>query len=166
MWSRLSRFYKSEMSPLLKKNVVYMFEKLDRETRDQGWATISDATGAGLSNVELDFLLFMTDVLQNHYPRGPKYNAFVDLPWILNATAKLVMSFMNEELKNSMKFIKNSELPEFIDKEYIPVHLKGTFDKEVVFIPDGVKPLEELTHSGLSADQIKKIRNTFKAELK
>ena len=143
-----------------------MFEKLDRETRDQGWAIISDATGAGLSNVELDFLLLITVILQNHYPRGPKYNAFVDLPFILNPMVGRVVSFMNEELKNATKIIKNSELTEYIDKEYIPVHLKGTFDKEVVFIPDGVKPLEELTHFELSAEQIAEIRNTFKAELK
>ena len=58
-------------------------------------------------------------------------------------------------MKNSMKFIKNSELPEYIDKEYIPVHLKGTYEKEVVFIPDGVKPMEELTQSELSNDQKK-----------
>jgi len=123
MWGRIGMYHKSELTPLIKKFLVYQFEKLDRQTSHQGWATISDSTGSGLSNIDMDFSNFMTDILQTHYPRGPKYMAVVDLPWILNATAKLVMSFMNEELKNSIKFIKKDELPQYIGTEYIPVHL-------------------------------------------
>ena len=152
MWGRIGAYHKSDLTPLIKKYLVYIFEKLDRQTSHQGWGTISDSTGSGLSNVDMDFSNFMTEVLQNYYPRGPKYMAIVDLPWILNATAKLVMSFMNEELKNCVKFIKKDELTQYINPEYIPVHLKGSYDKDMVFIPEGVKPLEQLTHIQYSAE--------------
>ena len=107
----------------------------------------------------------MTEVLQNYYPRGIKYQAVVDLPWILSATGNLMMSFMNEELKNSVKFLTSDDLHQYLDQEYIPVHLKGTYDKDMVSVPEGVKTLEELTHTQFSAEQIKKIRAAFKSEL-
>lgn len=150
----------------MKQYVIYLIEKLDSQTSHEGWATVVDSTGSGLSNVDMDFIKFMIEILQTYYPRGHKYIAVVDLPWILNATAKLIVSFMNEELKTRMKFTKKEELTQYMDCQCIPIHLKGSYDKDLVVIPEGVNTLEQLSHTKLSADQIKKIHSIFKSELK
>ena len=165
IWVKINAFHKSELTPLIKKFMVYITEKLDRQTSNQGWATVIDFTGASLFDVDLDFNKFVIDVHENYYPRGEKYTIAVDMPWILNATSKQVMSFMNEESKNSLKFLKSEELPQYIDPEQIPVQLKGKYDKDMFVIPKCAKPLEQLTHTHYSADQIKKIRSVFKKEL-
>ena len=164
VWMRMNRFHKSDLTPMLKQYVVYVFEKCDRETTNQGWAIVADSNGAGLSNVDMDFSNFLTDVLQTHYPRGLKYNACVDLPFILNATSKLILAFMNDELKSTVKFLKKDELTQYLEPSQIPVHLKGSYDKEIAYMPSGAKPLEQI--GGFTDDQIKKIRSAFKDELK
>ena len=125
---------------------------------------VTDNIGINLSNVDMDFTNFLTDVLQTHYPRGLKYIAVVDLPFILNATMKLIMAFMNEELKSTVKFLKKDELTQYLLPNHIPVHLKGSYDKEIEYMPSGAKPLEQI--GGFTAEQIKKIRSAFKDELK
>jgi hypothetical protein len=167
LWQSGKYFHKSaELGQMLRQYTVYQFEKLDRQTSHQGWASVSDSTDMGLSNVELDFSYFLTDVIQNYYPRGMKYMLVIDLPWILNATSKIVMAFMNEELRNSVKFIKKRELPNYLDKESIPVHLDGKNNQKLNQTPEGVKPLDQLTHTKFTSEQIKKIYSTFKSELK
>ena len=166
VWARIGRYHKSELTPLIKKYLVYWFEKLDRQNSHQGWASIIDSTGAGLSTIDIDFCFFTVEVLQNYYPRGLKYICVVDLPWILNATAKLVLSFMNEELRNCVKFIKSEELPQYVNSEQIPVHLKGTYEKDMDYVPKEVRKLEELTHTHYHPEQIKNIRSAYKTELK
>ena len=125
IWTRFNRFHKSDLTPMLKQYVVYVFEKCDRETSNQGWAQVLDSNGTGLSNVDMDFYYFLSDVLQTHYPRGPKYTAVMDLPFILNATAKLILAFMNEELKSTVKFITKDELTQYLESCHIPVSLEG-----------------------------------------
>ena len=88
----------------------------------------------------------------------------IDLPFILNATAKLILSFMNEELKSTVKFITKNELTQYLDSRHIPVHLKGSYDKQIAYMPSGAKPLEQMY--GFTAEQIKKIRFAFTKELK
>ncbi len=90
----------------------------------------------------------------------------IDLPWILNATTKIVMAFMNEELRNSIKFIKKGELPNYFYHESIPIHLDGKNNQMLNEIPEGVKPLDQLTHTKFTSQQIKKIYSTFKSGLK
>ena len=160
----MGRYHKSDLTELIKQFAVYQFEKCDSQTSNQGWAMISENSSTGLSNVDMDFNNFLTDVLQTHYPRGPKYTAVVDLPFILNATMKLVMNFMNDELKNTIKIITKDELTQYLDPSHIPVHLKGSYDKEIAYMPSDAKPLEQI--GGFTAEQIKKIKSAFKDELK
>ena len=164
LWVRFGRYHKSRLTELIKQYAVYQIEKCDSQTSYEGWAMISDNSTTGLSNVDMDFNNFLTDVLQTHYPRGPKYSAVVDLPFIMNATSKLIMAFMNEELKNIIKYITKDELTQYLESCHIPVHLKGSYDKEIEYMPSGAKPLEQI--GGFTAEQIKKIRSTFKEELK
>ncbi|XP_054153377.1 motile sperm domain-containing protein 2-like [Oppia nitens] len=167
LWTQMSHHHRcADWNQLLKQFIVYQYELLDRDQdREGGWAVVGDPTGAGLGNVEMDFNNFTVDVLQSYYPKGPKYMLVVDLPWVLTATAKLIMAFMNEHLRQTVKFIKRDELDAYVSPEYIPVHMKGgQYDKPLVQIPEGVRPLDK--HEQFTADQIKKIYSTYKSELK
>lgn len=155
--------HKSDSTVLLKHYLVYLMEKLDKQTSHQGWAIVSDCTGTNLDNVDLELWNFTKVLLEECYPRGYKYCAVVEMPWLIDGSVKLCMSWMNGESLNSIKFIKKEELSQYMDPQYIPVHLNGSYDKGFVVIPKGVKPLEQFTHIKFSADQINYIRSAFKA---
>jgi len=166
LWAIAKNVHKSaELGTLIRQYTVYQYELIDRQTSHQGWANAVDSNGMGLSNVDLDYSYFLIDVLQNYYPRGFKYMLVIDLPWILNATSKLVLAFMNEEIRKTVKFIKKDELTNYLDNDSIPVHLNGNYSNCLTTIPDGVKPLDQLSHTKFTEDQIKKIYSTFKEEL-
>jgi hypothetical protein len=165
LWGRGVRHRKcAEWTQLQKQFIVYNYERLDREYSHQGWLIVNDSTGTGLSSVDKEFSDFEMEIIQQYYPLAIKHLLVVDLPWILNATAKVLVSFMNEHLKAAYKSVKASELTQYIAPEFIPTHLKGTYSKPLVEVPEGVRPLDQ--HKEFTADQIKKILNTYKSELK
>jgi len=167
VWNVGKVMHKSaELGLLLRQFTVYQFEKADRQTSNHGWGIVNDPTDSGLSNVDLDYCYFLSDVLQSYYPHGIKYMLVVDLPWILNATSKLILAFMGEELRNTVKFIKKKDLPNYLETDSIPLHLDGNYSQSLTTIPQGVEPLEKWTHTKFTSDQIKKIYSTFKNELK
>lgn len=167
LWFQGKNHYKSaELGTLIRQFTVYQFEKLDSQTSYQGWSIVNDPTNMGLSNVDMDFSNFMIDVLQSYYPRAAKYMAVVDLPWILNATSKIIMAFMSEELRNNVKFIKKDELLNYLNADVIPKHLGGNNCNNMNKIPENAKKLTEMPDLGLTAKQIDKIYSTFKSALK
>lgn len=153
--------FKSEWAQLEKEFFVHIIDKIDRQTSHRGYAWVTDASGCGFSNVDMDFAKFMVS-LDNYFPRGQKYNLLVDLPWILSAVAKIVISLMSEEVQNSMKFISKSELTDYVSIDNIPLYLGGNFDTNLTKIPEGVKSISEMPQLGFTEDQIKSIYKTYK----
>lgn len=158
LWSWGKNHYKSDLGTLEKQFLVHHIEKLDAKTSNEGWVLVLDALNAGLSNVDMDFTKFMVIVLQDYFPRAVKHILVIDLPWVLNAFAKLILAFMSEELRNRVKFVKRAELENYISRDEIPVDSNQ--------IPDGVKPLHLLPELGFNKNQIEKIYSIYKSILK
>ncbi|XP_054160051.1 motile sperm domain-containing protein 2-like [Oppia nitens] len=146
LWLQMHRHHKCDEDKwydMAKHYIVYWLELYDRNnTHKGGWAMVSDCSQQSLSNVDMDLNSFVVNTLQSRYPKGPKYLLSIDLPWLLNFVAKIVVSFMNDELRAIYKPISSSELDGYIAPEYIPVHLTGgKYDKPLIQVPAGVKPL-------------------------
>lgn len=109
---------------MIKQLFVYHLERIDKEVSNEGWILIGDTTGAGLTNVNMDWLLFAISTLQYYYPRGPKYLIAANLPIILTTTVKAIIKFANQELKGKIKIVSKEKLKKYIDNDNTPDHLK------------------------------------------
>ena len=109
---------------MIKELTLYHIERVDSQTSNEGWLMVGDVTGTGLSNVNLDWKLFVIGTLQSYYPRGLKYIIAPNLPLILDATAQVVIAFANPEFRNRIKLISKEELREIIDDQQIPENIK------------------------------------------
>ena len=97
---------------------------LDKNVKNEGWAIVYDVTDATLANVDLDFLFFNVEVLQSYYPRGYKHVFVVNLPIILDATIRVIISISNEEMKRHYKIIGGTEMIEYLKPEHVPDQLR------------------------------------------
>ncbi|CAG2110034.1 unnamed protein product [Medioppia subpectinata] len=95
------RFRTATDAYICRSETIYQFECVDRESEREGWALAVHRTSAGLFSFDTYLYNFQTHV-HNDYPLGPNYMAVVDTPWVLKATALLVMSFMDQHLKNAV----------------------------------------------------------------
>ena len=147
----------SLMVPLFRQFMVYNFEKADRQCENQGWAIVVDASEAGISTADRANTEFGIDVMIKYFPRAVKYVAVVDQPWIFRTVLKLIISFLDEELRNLAKFITNEELTQYLHPRYIPVQLNGSHSKPLVVIPEGVTPFRQLAHKWFNEQQTRQL---------
>lgn len=113
-----------EVRWLTKQFVAHCFEKIDREAGEAGFVAITDSTGAGINNIDLEVTKFKIEVL-GYYPGGIRQYIVVSLPWLLNAIMKMIVGLMPKQLAELVTFKKASELPEIIDPVYIPDRIGG-----------------------------------------
>ena len=122
LWVNLRNLSPNER--MMKEFAVYHFERVDRQTSNEGWLIVGDTHNAGLTNVNLDVKIFLITCLQSYYPRGLKYILVPEFPIILEATVRIVLTFANQELRDRIKFMRNEELRQYLDDEQIPEYYK------------------------------------------
>lgn len=113
-----------EVRWLTKQFVAHCFEKIDRLAGDAGFIAITDSTGAGMNNIDLEVTKFKIEVL-GYYPGGIRQYVVVELPWLLNAIMKMIVGLMPKQLAELVTFKKASELSSSIDPVFIPERLGG-----------------------------------------
>lgn len=123
-WFQLNRYSPSATTKNIKLFSIYHNEKLDRQVTQEGWAVVVDCSGAGLSNVNLDYFMGVVTLFQDYYPLGVKYLLVVNLPFLIETTSKVMFQFFNEFTRKVIKFINKEELKNYMNPDLIPEHLK------------------------------------------
>ena len=158
--------HKTDLSPILKQFWVHMLEKVDSKHKNGGWSVVLWAGGAGLSNMEINHVLFMVDIYQNYFPQGMAYQLVVDMHWVLNASWKIIRNFMSEEMRKKVQLVDSQTVRQYIDDNEIPLALGGKSKKPLLRIPPGIKPLDQIKDKfGFNDKQVEKIRSAFKDAL-
>ena len=143
----------SEFNLLSKQFIAHIMEKNDTSEHRKGFVIVTDTNGSGLSNINMETFKFKIEITE-YYPEAMQANFIVDLPWLLNGVAKIIISFCDQKLKERVHFISSKDLPNFIDPELLPVELGGKREHSVE-IPDGCLNLKQLsTKLGLSEKAI------------
>ena len=149
----------SEMNLLTKQFVAHIMEKLDSSEPRKGFTLIADTNGSGISNINMDTFKFKIEIT-SYYPEALKSNLIVDLPWMLNSVAKIILSFCNQKLKERVHFINQKDLVNFVDPELIPIELGGQRDVKLV-LPEGLQTMKQLPQLGLSDKVIQTYYKSF-----
>lgn len=103
-----------------KKYTAYILDRVDRETRGDGWALCFDCTDAGISNVDMELLKFIVAALTIYYVENCRYVLTYDMPWILSSIWKIVKSWLPAEHRDAVKFASKKELSQFVKDEEVP----------------------------------------------
>lgn len=132
--------------PLFRQLKIYNFDKTDRFCKNRGWALVVDMSEAGVSITDRANTEFAVNLMVKYFPRAVKYMAVVDQPWLLRTVLRVIINFLDEELRSLAKFISSDELVKYMHLQYIPVQLNGSFAQPFDIIPQGVRPFKELAN--------------------
>lgn len=123
---RVKHFKKGEY-PIedVKKYLAFLLDRVDRETRGDGWALCFDCTDAGLSNVDMELLKFVVQALTNYFVENCRYVLVYEMPWILSSIWKIVKAWLPQEQRDSVKFATKKEMSNFIEESEMPDFMKS-----------------------------------------
>lgn len=125
IYLRIKLFKKGE-HPIeeVKKYCAMILDRVDRETRGDGWAVCFDCTDAGLSNVDMDLIKFFINALTTYYVENCRYVLIHDMPWILSSIWKIVKSWLPAEHRDAVKFASKKEMSSFVKESDLPEWMK------------------------------------------
>lgn len=126
VYIRVKLFKKGE-HPIeeVKKYLAFLLDRVDRETRGDGWALCFDCTDAGLSNVDMELLKFVVQALTSYFVENCRYVLIYEMPWILSSIWKVVKSWLPAEQRDAVKFAAKKELSQFVDDKELPDFMKA-----------------------------------------
>ncbi|KAG9510444.1 Motile sperm domain-containing protein 2 [Fragariocoptes setiger] len=132
----------TELTALYDKFFAFMIDQCDKKAYSKGFTMVYDLTDAGLSNVEMSTLRFMTS-LRDRFPLSARQILIAALPWVLTPVFKLIMSLIPPAQSNAIKSIHLNELNQYINEDAIPSSMGGTCKLKFQLIPSGAKPVSE-----------------------
>lgn len=126
VYIRVKLFKKGE-HPIedVKKYLAFLLDRVDRETRGDGWALCFDCDGAGLSNVDMELLKFVVQALTDYFVENCRYVLIYEMPWILSSIWKVVKSWLPAEQREAVKFAAKKEMGQFISDKELPDFMKS-----------------------------------------
>ncbi|RWS22247.1 motile sperm domain-containing protein 2-like protein [Leptotrombidium deliense] len=139
----------SDWTQLFKKFFVFVIDSVDKKKGGKHYTVFWDCEGAGIANVDLEMLTFMTSVITNYFPYGIEYIMIHELPWVLTAIYNLAKSWVPEHYQRLVRFVTRTQINEWITVENLPQYLNGTSEVDCRQVPQGVstaKQIEEKYH--------------------
>lgn len=121
----------------MKKMLIFILERLDKEEAGKRITIIFDSEGAGVSNFDLEQVKFLIHVLISYYPNFVEKILVFEMPWILNTAWKIIKSLLPPPAVARIKFVTKSNIKELISKDQLPITWGGEdtweFDSSIFF---------------------------------
>lgn len=156
-----------ELSQIMKEFILCQLELCDRANNGRGTAVIFDLTQCGLQNVDPGFLFWLVYSFRNYCPKGLSYIIIYNLPWILNATAKLALSWLSSTNRKRLRFVSGEGIKDFIAPENLPDYLGGSCKIDYREVPEGSRLAEETAEEhNMTREQSRKVREIYAKFLK
>ena len=138
------------------------------EVNGKGWVLVVDAAGAGLSNVDLELLIFLIKTLINHFPVGLKYILVNSLSLALTGVWKVAKTLIPSDRLDLIQFSTSRDIKQYIPQESLPDFLGGYAKQDYRRAPtDSPDALEfGVKTVGLPLDRVQRIVDSFGDVLK
>ncbi|OQR73852.1 motile sperm domain-containing protein 2-like [Tropilaelaps mercedesae] len=107
------------------KLVAHVIEQLVVKRGVKKLALMFDCQHTGISNTDIDAVKFIITLFRDYYPYVLEKIYVVELPWILQATWRLIRSLLSVEAQKLIVFKAKGELKEDIDPSNLPKWLDG-----------------------------------------
>lgn len=146
----------SELNNLYDKFFAFVIDQCDKKSGSNGVVLVYDVTDAGLSNVDMSNIKFMTS-LRDRFPLSSRRILIAGLPWVLAPVLKLVMSLIPAREAAAFRVLNLDELSEHIEPEQIPLAIGGTCKTKYTVIPAKARSIIEFEElSAGTASKLKK----------
>ena len=155
-----------ELVDLMTRYNVYNLEKASAQSNFGAINIAIDCNGLELSNIDVDLYIKFVVLFMEHYIRPNSIILSINFPKILQPAYDVVTKGVGKGLVKSLKLVSQEELRQYIDETHIPKQLGGGSTKNLFAVPSTAKPMDQLSSTKISAEDIKTIRKTFAAELK
>lgn len=156
-----------ELSQIMKEFILCVLEECDRANNGRGTAVIFDLTHCGLQNADPGFLFWLVYSFRHYCPKGLSYIIVYNLPWILNATAKLALSWLSSTNRRRLRFVSGDAISDFIAPEHLPDYMGGSCKIDYRYVPEGARSAEDTANEyNITREQSRKIREVYAKFLK
>ncbi|KAI6662017.1 Motile sperm domain-containing protein 2 isoform X1 [Oopsacas minuta] len=109
----------AELKKASKLYAVYIMYKHSLLCPDQRITFFIDSTGAGISNIDLDFLRFLMDLFQIYFPLRLNWVLVYNMPWVLNATWNIVKRWLPVKARDCLIFTTPNDITNYVDKSQL-----------------------------------------------
>lgn len=96
-----------------------------RKDDEQLVSILFDLRDAPFASLDIGILQFMVNALQSFYPEILGQCLIKDAPWIFNGFWTLVRPLLDPVVANKIVFVKQANLPNYIDRACIPAEYGG-----------------------------------------
>lgn len=103
--------------------INYVDQKSDRN----GFVFMFDAFGVSWSNIDIEFLQFLIQLVQLYYPYGLRYAIIYNLPRILRPMWSITKVFLGSA-ERTLRFCDGEEIFKYIPAKNLPRYLGGECD--------------------------------------
>eukprot|EP00118_Oscarella_pearsei_P003974 m.16507 g.16507 ORF g.16507 m.16507 type:complete len:540 (+) comp26973_c0_seq1:46-1665(+) len=121
----------------LKRFVVFSLDEQARSLPPHVKLTvIFDMTDVGLAQVDMDFLRFFIDCFKYYFPNMLECLLVYNIPFMLQAVWKIVKSWLSEEARQKVKFVKKADILNYVEKDQLLLRFGGSDPFEYKFTPE------------------------------
>lgn len=121
-----------KMRHQFKRLLLFTLEACDKELVNKpgnGICCVFDMSEATFENVDLELLTWMIKSFKSCGPKLLAYMIVYNLPWIFNATFKLISkTILSNSSKQSLRFVYGEEIFNFISYNNLPDYLRVTLN--------------------------------------
>jgi len=139
------------------KVLVYWFDRLEKQCKGDKISIFFEMTGAGLSNLDMEFVQYLIALFRDYYPYFVNYIIVFEMSWILNAAWKVVKSWMPGKSVNMVKFVSRSDLKDMVPQCEQLVEWGGDVNYHFVFEPEFLPAAGPTTNNANCDDARKKV---------
>ncbi|XP_053399459.1 motile sperm domain-containing protein 2-like isoform X2 [Mercenaria mercenaria] len=116
----------AQLLPTIKKWFAFHLEKQYRKDPDSTVVILFDLDGAGLSQIDMEFVKHIINSFKLYYPKLLEYMLVYEMPWLFSAAWKLIKQMLNAESVKKIKFVTKANVQEYINKDQLLGHMGGT----------------------------------------
>lgn len=140
--------YKKDQFKLLavQQLLAWYIDKEFLKHPTQRIVVLLDMTDTGLSNVDIDLIKFQVRCFTTYYPALLAYMLVFEMPWVLNAIWNIIKKLLNAEQQRSVLLVKKPQMPQYIERDQLFVHMGGSDNYKYSFIPSEDSGIEVTSH--------------------
>ena len=142
LWMR-AKFHRrcGQMNHIMKQFILCTMEQCDKASGGRGVAVVFDLSECGLKNADPTLLYWLLNSFRSYCPKGLSYILVYNLPWVLNATCSLALSWLSSTNRKRLRFIEGDQILKFIAPENLPDFVPGGQCKtDYRRVPDNCRP--------------------------